>query len=181
MPVEGSEFDMEADTLIPAIGQKADLSFLSRGDAIEITRQGTIKVDKYTMMTSRPGVFAGGDAVSGPLTVVHGVAGGKLAARMIHVYLATGRSEPLPDQQMDEILRAVEKQTDILVTPRPETRVGGKDIQKKLDIRERLSTFEEVESGLSQYSSYIESSRCLRCFHLVLAAMKQEERRAVGS
>ncbi|MBM4327025.1 MAG: dihydropyrimidine dehydrogenase subunit A [Deltaproteobacteria bacterium] len=181
VPVEDSEFDMEADTLIPAIGQKADLSFLSPEDEIEITRQGTIKVDKHTMMTSRSGVFAGGDAVSGPLTVVHGVAGGKLAARMMHSYLTTGRCAPLPDQEMDEILQAVEKQTHILVTPRPETRLGGRDLQKKLDMRERLSTFEEVESGLSQHSSYIESSRCLRCFHLVLAAVKREDYGAAGS
>lgn len=173
VPVEGSEFVMEADTLIPAIGQKANLDFISQADAIEVTRQGTIKVDPQTMMTSRPGVFAAGDAVSGPLTVVHGVAGGKRAAKAIHEYLTTGTSTVTDEDRMEGILAEIEKDRSVLVTPRPESREGGNTPPKKLDMRERVTSFEEVESGFTQSSSFIESSRCLRCYHLVLVGLRE--------
>ncbi|MFH0822141.1 MAG: FAD-dependent oxidoreductase [Pseudomonadota bacterium] len=172
VPVEGSEFDMEGDTIIPAIGQKADLDCIGPDDGIAITRWGTIKVDPDTMMTSRAGVFAAGDAVSGPLTVVHAVAGGKPAADMIHEYLKTGACTPPLHLMMDKVLDAVERDYSVPVTPRQEAREGDKAPIKKLDRRERIASFEEVESGLSQYGSFLESSRCLRCFHLVMAAVR---------
>lgn len=171
VPVEGSEFTMDADTLIPAIGQKTELDFVGPHDGIEVTRWGTIKVDPRSMMTSRPGVFAGGDAVSGPLTVVHGIAGGKRAACAIHEYLAGGLCTESDDQLMQEILATIEKDTTVRVTPRSEGRKGPLAPPKKLDMRERLTTFDEVESGLSQGASYVESSRCLRCFHLVMVGL----------
>ena len=74
---------------------------------------------------------------------------------------------------MDEVLALVEEQGEARVTPRIESREGGVIPPKKLDMRERITTFQEVEAGLSQYGSYVESSRCLRCFHLVLAAIRE--------
>ncbi|MEJ2715740.1 MAG: FAD-dependent oxidoreductase [Deltaproteobacteria bacterium] len=173
VPVEGSEFEIEADTLIPAIGQKSNLEFLSPEDGIEITRRGTIKVDQYSMMTTRRGVFAAGDAVSGPLTVVHGVAGGKRAARSIHEYITHGECVISDEDRMEGILAEIEKDRTVPVTPRAESRASSSIPPKKLDMRERLSTFEEVESGLTQYGSFIESSRCLRCFHLVMVGLRE--------
>jgi formate dehydrogenase beta subunit len=173
VPVDGSEFEMEADTLIPAIGQKSDLDFISPDDPIEISRHGTIEVDPYTMMTSWPGVFAAGDAVSGPLTVVHGIAGGKRAARAIHEYLIHGACTPSDDEKMEAILAEIERDRSVLVTPRTEGRVGTGMPPKKLDMRERVSTFKEVEAGFTQYDSFVESSRCLRCYHLVLAGLTE--------
>ena len=173
VPVEGSEFEMEADTLIPAIGQKSNLDCLSPEDGIEITRRGTIKVDEDTMMTTRRGVFAAGDAVSGPLTVVHGVAGGKRAARAIHEYIRHGSCAVSDEDRMEGILAEIEKDRTVLVTPKAESRESPKIPPKKLDMRERLSTFEEVESGFTQYSSFVESSRCLRCFHLVMVGLSE--------
>ncbi|MFC1833924.1 FAD-dependent oxidoreductase [Thermodesulfobacteriota bacterium] len=172
VPKEGSEFDMEGDTIIPAIGQKAQLDFLSPDEGIEITRWGTFKVDEGTMMTTRPGVFAAGDAVSGPLTVVHGVAGGKLAGRMIHDYVTHGKCQPPADLKMQEILAIIEKDPGVTVTPASEGREGGKTHQTKLDMRQRLETFDEVETGFTQQGSYVESSRCLRCYHLVMVATR---------
>lgn len=171
-PVPGSEFEMAADSLVPAIGQKSALEFIKPEDNIEITRWGTVKVDEHTMMTSKPGVFAAGDAVSGPLTVVHGVAGGKLAARMIHDYVTTGRCEPSPEQIVDSIVAAIEKDPSVPVTSRRPTRGDQSSLPKKLDRRKRVSTFAEVESGYTQSTAFVESSRCLRCFHLALAAMR---------
>lgn len=174
VPVEGSEFDLEADTLIPAIGQKSDLSFISSSDEIEITRRGTIQVDPKSMMTSRPGVFAAGDAVSGPLTVVHALAGGKRAAEMIHEYVTAGKCTQSEKQWMEDLLANIEKDHGILVTARTPGRVAGKLPNSKLDARERITHFHEVDSGFTQQTSFIEAGRCLRCFHLILAAIRDK-------
>jgi formate dehydrogenase beta subunit len=172
VPVEGSDFDMDGDTLIPAIGQKSNLDFIRPEDGIEVSRWGTVAVDADTMMTSRPGVFAAGDAVSGPLTVVHGVAGGKRAARSIHQYLTSGKCSISDEERMEPILAVVEKDAAVFVTRRSESREGG-GLPRKLDMRERVTSFEEVEAGFTQQSSFIESSRCLRCYHLVLVGLEK--------
>ena len=85
LPVEGSEFRVESEMIILAIGEMPDLTFLPK--EIEITETGTIAVDPFTMETSVPGVFAGGDVVSGPATVVEAIVAGKRAASSIERYL----------------------------------------------------------------------------------------------
>lgn len=85
VPVEGSEFMMDSDMIILAIGEMPNLTFLPK--EIEITEAGTIAVDPFTMETSMPGVFAGGDVVSGPATVVEAIVAGKRAASSIERYL----------------------------------------------------------------------------------------------
>lgn len=172
VPMEGSEFDLPGDTLIPAIGQIANLDWLSPDDGIEFTRRGAIKVDAATMLTSRPGVFAAGDAVSGPLTVVHGLAGGKRAAHAIHQYVTTGNCSVPEWQWMADLIANIEKDHGVLVTARTPGREGGEVVRSKLDARERITNFLEVDSGFTQRSSFIEASRCLRCFHLILAAVQ---------
>ncbi len=174
VPVEGSEFVFEADTLIPAIGQKPDLSFLESDGSPDTTRWATLAVDKHTMMTSIPGVFAAGDATSGPLTVVHAAAGGKAAALSMHDFLTTGKCSVRPEQRMMEILEVIEKDTGVQVTPRREAAQGERTPPRKLDMRERLGSFREVETGFTQYGSFVESSRCLRCYHLVLVGLAEE-------
>jgi NADPH-dependent glutamate synthase beta subunit-like oxidoreductase/NAD-dependent dihydropyrimidine dehydrogenase PreA subunit len=87
VPVEGSQFEVELDMIIPAIGQRSDLSFIQEGDAIKTTRWRTIVVDPDTLATDRPGVFAGGDCVSGPGIAIQAIATGKKAAESIHKYL----------------------------------------------------------------------------------------------
>ncbi len=175
VPVEGSEFEMPASTLIPAIGQRSNLDFVKEADGLEVTRWGTLKVDESTMMTSRPGVFAAGDAVTGPLTVVHGVAGGKRAAASMHEHITTGMCLPSDELLMEQIVTAVEKDLQARVTPRTDTHADKEMPHKKLDMRERITSFAEVETGLSQYGSFIESSRCLRCFHLIMAAVREPD------
>jgi formate dehydrogenase beta subunit len=173
IPVEGSEFDLDADTVIPAIGQQPDLSFLSPEDGIEVTRRGAVKVDPVTMMTRRPGVFAAGDAVSGPLTVVHAMAGGKRAAFSVHEYLTTGKCLPTDKQRMESVIAVVERDRDTPVTPRIPGKAASKRAAAKLDVKERISHFREVDSGFTQKTSYMEAGRCLRCFHLILAALRE--------
>ncbi len=87
VPIKGSEFKLDVDTVLPAIGQSPDLSFLGSDGQVEITVKDTIKVDDLTLETNLPGVFAGGDAVLGPATVIEAIADGKEAATSIDRYL----------------------------------------------------------------------------------------------
>jgi len=87
VPIEGSKFEVELDTIIPAIGQRSDLSFIPDGDVIKTTRWGTIIVDPDTLATGKPGVFAGGDCVDGPGIAIQAIAAGKKAAKSINNYL----------------------------------------------------------------------------------------------
>ncbi len=90
VPIEGSEFDIELDMIIPAIGQATNLSFLGEDSGIETTRRGTLVTDPETLATTRPGVFAGGDAVTGPDIAIRAIAAGKQAATSIAKYLQGG-------------------------------------------------------------------------------------------
>ncbi|HDD69507.1 MAG TPA: hypothetical protein ENG19_00100, partial [Candidatus Bathyarchaeota archaeon] len=85
IPVEGSEFKREADMVILAIGETPDIGFLPK--EIELNENGTVCVNPVTMETSLKGVFAGGDVVSGPATVIEAIAAGKRAAESIKKYL----------------------------------------------------------------------------------------------
>jgi NADPH-dependent glutamate synthase beta subunit-like oxidoreductase len=87
IPVEGSEFVMELDTIMPAIGQAPDTSFIERGFGIELTKRGTIKVNPDSLGTNMPGVFAGGDCQTGPWIAIGAIAAGKKAAKSIDIYL----------------------------------------------------------------------------------------------
>jgi len=86
----GVRESLEADTVILAIGQQADLSFLAPSDCVEVTPRGTIKVDEKTLATTAPGVFAGGDVAFGPRNLIEAVANGKRAALSIDDYLRGG-------------------------------------------------------------------------------------------
>jgi NADPH-dependent glutamate synthase beta subunit-like oxidoreductase len=86
-PIEGSQFEVALDTIIPAIGQRSDLSFIPEGEAIETTGWGTIVADQETLATGRPGVFAGGDCVDGPGIAIQAIASGQKAAASIKQYL----------------------------------------------------------------------------------------------
>ena len=87
VPIEGSQFEVELDMIIPAIGQRSDLSFITEGDTVKTTKWGTIVADPDTLATGKPGVFAGGDCVDGPGIAIQAIAQGKKAAESINSYL----------------------------------------------------------------------------------------------
>jgi glutamate synthase (NADPH/NADH) small chain len=89
VPVPGSEFSMDVDTVIMAIGYSANTLALAQATGIEVDRRGRIAADRETGATSRPGVFAGGDIASGPATVVQAMGSGRRAAAAIHRYLTS--------------------------------------------------------------------------------------------
>jgi len=155
IPVEGSEFSMDIDTVIAAIGQAPDLSFLSSDSGLEKTKGQTFVVDPVTMVTSRPGIFAGGDVVTGPATVIEAMAAGERAAISIHKYLrgeniAKDRIRP-PDKRV-EIPRAVEMLEE-----------KGRVRMPALTLKRRLGSFAEVNQGYSTQMAMEEAKRCLRC------------------
>lgn len=88
IPIEGSEFEVEADLIIPAISQQPDIAFLPEGHGFEISRWNSFVVDERTMATNREGIYAGGDGVTGPATVIEAIQAGHIAANSIQEYLS---------------------------------------------------------------------------------------------
>ena len=91
---EGTESVIPCDTVILAIGQSSDTSFLKPADGIETTRQGTLKINPDTLMTTAPGIFAAGDIAFGPRLIINAVADGKKAAIEIDKYLRGPKWKP---------------------------------------------------------------------------------------
>ena len=152
VPVEGSEFKLDVDMVVPAIGQSPDLSFLGSNGKIEVGRGSTIKTDDVTLETGIPGVFAGGDVVLGPATVVEAIAAGKEAAISIDRYLGGGdlRAGRERDfQEVDVPIEGIEKRARVQ-TP-------------KVSPEERKKDFREVALEFSEDVARAEAERCLAC------------------
>ena len=159
VPVDGSEFTLAADTLIPAVSQSADLR-LAEQLGLETTRWSTIVADELTLATSRPGVFAGGDVVLGPSSVIDAIAQGKRAARGIDNYLA-GRP-------LDLSLEKPEKRDNPLSEPelkklREKTQPARRLPQAEESVMPRVKDFREVEQTYSPEEARQEAGRCLNC------------------
>lgn len=92
VPIEGSEFVIEAETLIPAIGQRPDLEFVPESSGLDITRWNTFNVNRQSFMTNVPGVFSAGDVETGPDIAIRACAGGRKAAAGIVKYLEAKRN-----------------------------------------------------------------------------------------
>lgn len=157
VPIPGSEFTVPLDTLIAAIGERPDSDCLiSMG--LELDKGGRVKVDAKTLLTSREGVFAGGDLVTGPNTVVDAIAAGKKAAQIMDNYLC-GRelAEPpeikLPQVFIEPAVIGEEELEDVV--KRAEPAVLASESRKK--------NFEEVELPLTVEQAKREARRCLRC------------------
>ncbi len=151
----GDLIELEADACILAIGQRADLAFLSPEDGIELGPGGGIKVDPVTLATTRPGVFAGGDVAFGPRNLIEAVANGKRAARSIHEYL---EPEPVRLCTVLDIER--------LPTDRYRMIAGFELIDRQppptLDVGRRTG-ISEVETGYSPAEARAQAARCLVC------------------
>ena len=148
-PVEGSEFDLQCDLLIPAIGQVTDVEAFT-GSGLALNRN-TFKADVRSMETSESGVFAGGDCVSGPATVVEAVAAGKRAAGSINKFLG-GDEDVVPASKHQRELSAPINEEK---TQRTHCSMAA--------MNARLGSFAEVELGFDAKSAQREASRCLRC------------------
>ncbi|NQT83309.1 FAD-dependent oxidoreductase [bacterium] len=157
IPIEGSEFTVELDTLITAIGQQPDIPFLTNGSRVKLSKWQTIEVDPETLCCEEEGIFAGGDVVTGPQTVTEAMAHGKIAAEMIDKYI---RGEPVSRQY--EVTRPAMR-----VEPTELTDEEIAQLQKPsmpaLPLEERGGNFGEVELGFTEEMAIGEAKRCLRC------------------
>ncbi len=157
VPVEGSEFVIELDTLLVAIGEQANVQFLGRGHDIEISqRWGTI-VCEDTTQTSKAGVFAGGDAVTGPDTVIEAMAAGKLAAEMMDRYI---RGQCVVREY--DLLRPSRYVPPVELTEE-EAEQADRPVAPHLPVGERLGGFAEVDQAITEAMAMLEARRCLRC------------------
>jgi heterodisulfide reductase subunit A len=150
VPVEGSEFNMDVDSVIMAIGQGVDKEALPK--ELEYTTWGTLVVDSVTLQTNIEGVFAGGDVVSGPADVIAAVAAGKEAAISIDRYL---RGVDLKEGRPAPVKRVKEVSKEGVETK-------ARQAMPTLDPDKRES-FAEVELGFDEKAAIEEAKRCLNC------------------
>jgi heterodisulfide reductase subunit A-like polyferredoxin len=155
VPVPDSEFIIECDLVVPAIGQTPDSAHLGDGAGVKLSRWGTIETEDVTFATNIPGVFAGGDAQSGPWVAIGAVAHGKEAAVSISRYLKgedliAGR-EPLklPEEGFPPIAQDLEKKARLHMATLP--------------LEERKRGFAEVELGFTEEQAKAEAQKCLNC------------------
>jgi heterodisulfide reductase subunit A-like polyferredoxin len=154
VPIDGSEFEIEADTIIPAISQSSDLSFLKEKDGIQTTRWGGIEVDPLTLETSVKGIFAGGDVVTGPQTYIDAMGAGRKAAISIDRYL---RGEDLRVDREEE-----GPQKDYIKIDIDGVAYRERASMAALPLEERRN-FNEVNLGLREEDVIREAERCLQC------------------
>ena len=171
VPVDGSEYSLDADCIVPAIGQQVDHSFVTPSDGVQFTQNGLIAVNPDSLMSSRKGIFAGGDCVTGPATLVQAMAQGHQAARCIDDYLTLGRVRFSPEARMSKLVEAIQPMTSkgVSIPIRHEYRVKVRE----LDPQVRTRMFEEVEKPISVEEAYHEAERCMRCYRVYAVITEQ--------
>jgi len=153
IPIPDSEFDIEVDSIVVAIGQGIDADDYFAD--LEYTEWGLIQVDERSLQTSVQGVFAGGDAVSGPATVVKAVGAGKKAAIAIDRYIRQGT---VPQEiATPKIITAT------IDTEKAQATEDRRVAMPMLEAGDRATTFDEVELGFDGKIAKIEASRCINC------------------
>jgi heterodisulfide reductase subunit A-like polyferredoxin len=155
VPVPGSEYDLEIDQLIPAIGQRPDLTSIEDVMGIKFSRWGTVEVDPITYATGREGVFAGGDAQTGPWVAIGAIAAGREAAESIVRYLdgrdmAEGREPINMENPAYRPIPVDEPKKERAKMP-------------ELSSAQRKGNFNEVELGYDEDIGKKEAGRCLNC------------------
>jgi len=151
----GTEFVIPCDTVILAIGQSSDLSFLKPNDGIETTRQGTLKINPDTLMTTAPGIFAAGDIAFGPRLIINAVADGKKAAVEIDKFLRGPEWKPKDKYVRITVLNHHEMAANYDQYSRLAVPVLSID---------RRTGVAEVETGYTEEQARSEASRCLQCW-----------------
>ncbi len=158
-PIEGSEYIVECDFLIGAIGQKVDTAFVNLDKDCSLEKWGTITVNKKTLETSMPGVFAGGDAVTGPLTAISSIAQGKQAAQSIMSFLENGTIKKLEKK----FLSSKNRFGELSEREFSQIKKLAREKMAELNVTDRIHNFSEVDLGISEEQSLNECARCLEC------------------
>jgi NADPH-dependent glutamate synthase beta subunit-like oxidoreductase len=173
VPVPGTEFTIALDTLIVAIGERPDSDCLAPM-GLELDKGGRLKVDGKTLSTNHKAVFAGGDLVTGPNTVVDAIAAGRKAAKVIDHYL---RGEELVEPPRVKL-------PAVFIEPAVASDQELEDVARvepaTLDAESRKKSFAEVEMTLSVEQATREARRCLRCDLEFTQPTEDEEAKSVA-
>jgi NADPH-dependent glutamate synthase beta subunit-like oxidoreductase len=153
VPVPGSEFTIKVDAVITALGQEADWACLTPECACTLTQWGTMNVDPLTLQSDDPDIFAGGDAVRGPQTVIEAIADGKQAAISIDRYI--GGQDLRLDRDIE--LKAITNPQKEKYDPSPRAQMP------RLKPQERVKNFNEVQKGFTEEMVVQEARRCISC------------------
>jgi formate dehydrogenase major subunit len=159
IPVEGSDFTLAANTIIGAIGQSTNTQFLYNDLPVKLNKWGDIEINGQTMQASEEKIFAGGDCVTGPATVIQAVAAGRRAAKAMDEFLTKGYVRPenpnyncsrgsledLPRGEFEEMPKLARATMPVL------------------PVAKRLNGFPEVDLGLDETAARNEAARCLKC------------------
>jgi len=156
-PIEDSEYKADIDMVIEAIGQRPDTSFI-KGNGVKMERDGIVTVDRRTLATGRKGVFAGGDAVTGPQTAIEAIAAGQRAASSIRRYLQGKELSPLVERDGYRPIAI-----SSLPPSEEETRERARVETVEIPMSDRRTSFKEIVLPYSPEQAREEASRCLRC------------------
>jgi formate dehydrogenase beta subunit len=168
--VEGASYEIEADYLVPAVSQSADLKLLPPEWELEMTSWATIKTNGKDFMTSRKGVFASGDCEYGPMTIVNAVGQAKRGSSVMARYVQTGEVTLTDDEIMEDHLRKLR------VYDKKEKVTGWlpglpREVSIKLDVDDRKTNNKEVNLGFTQEEAMSEADRCMRCYYIAMTAV----------
>jgi formate dehydrogenase beta subunit len=169
VPVPGSEFIIDADIVVPAIGQAVDLSFLGQDSGVDLTKWNTVLVDQDTFQTSVEGIFSAGDCETGPDVLVRACGNGKRAAWRIDQYLRGEKLKPFEKERFNDLFAKVKvyQKDENLGIAGGESRIE----LRMMDAGVRKWTFDEVEEGFRVDEAMKEAGRCLRCYRIGMVAV----------
>jgi formate dehydrogenase (NADP+) beta subunit len=155
--IDGTESILECDSVILAIGQAPDLSWLSDDDGVDLSPRGTISVDRESLATSADWIYAGGDVSFGPRNLIDAIGDGRRAAASIHRQIS-GEEAPLPSRSGRKLLPILE------VRGRTPDYTEYARVPIPAELSERRIGSPEVELGYTPEQAREEASRCLQCF-----------------
>lgn len=169
VPTDMAPFVLTADSILAAVGQKPDFEPFKGDGSIKLNKYGYLEADPYTLMTTKPGVFVGGDAVSGGGTVIEAINAGKVAAKYIDKFL---RGERVVEDIEDKTRRiavylGAEKSADPLAEC---VDYGTREKMPMVPAEVRKHNFEPTELGYTLEQVTAEADRCLRCHRPILVA-----------
>ncbi len=168
--IEGADYELECDYLIPAVSQDADLSYIPEEWELEMTSWNTLKTDGKTYQTSRKGIFAAGDCEYGPMTIVNAVGQAKRAASVMSRYVHDGKLTLLDEEIMEDHLNRLKVYNK---NEKVQGWVAGlpREVSEKLPTEYRKSRQDEVNLGFTQEQAVNEASRCMRCYYIAMVAV----------
>jgi NADPH-dependent glutamate synthase beta subunit-like oxidoreductase len=169
VPLDCAPVTLEADNVIAAVGQQPDFSPFAADPALALNKWGYLDSDTRTFMTKKPGVFVGGDALTGGASVIEAIYAGKQVAKYMGMYLRGQEvSEDLADKakRLAVYLGAQDSRYQIL----PGVDYGERERMPMLSPEIRRASFSQTEVGLTDVQARKEAKRCLRCHRPILVA-----------